>query len=441
MAVRVPMAETIYALSSGLGRAGVAVVRVSGPAALSLPQLFAGVDVEARKARLAGLRHPTTGELIDRGLMLLFPAPNSFTGEDVVEFHVHGGRAVVTAMIDALSSCNDLRAAEPGEFTRRAFANGKLDLASAEGLADLIAADTELQRQRALRQMSGVVGERCRSWRSALVDALALVEAYLDFPDEEEIPQDVSVELKQSLSELLDSFDEALGERGNAEIVRDGAVVLISGPPNAGKSTLINKIARRDVAIISDTAGTTRDLLEVTVDLRGIPVTFVDSAGIHEARDPVEAIGVARARERAAAAHLVLWLSPVDEPMLEPGLQAPNLTLVNTKLDKGCAPAPGVAISAFTGDGLDDLLDFVYQFVQQRSGTNESPLLSSRRQFECLAGAAEAVRAALVEISAGRLELAAEEVRVACRRLGELTGAIGVEDVLDEVFGRFCLGK
>ena len=276
------MAETIYALSSGVGRAGVAVIRVSGPAALLLPQMFAGIDVEARKARLASVRHPTTGELIDRGLLLFFPTPNSFTGEDVVEFHVHGGRAVVTAMIDALSSCDDLRAAEPGEFTRRAFANGKLDLASAEGLADLIAADTELQRQRAIRQMSGSVSERCRSWRSALVDVLALVEAYLDFPDEEEIPRDVSVEVGQALGGLLASFEEALGERDNAEIVRDGAVALISGPPNAGKSTLINKIARRDVAIISDIPGTTRDLIEVTVDIRGIPVTFIDSAGIRE---------------------------------------------------------------------------------------------------------------------------------------------------------------
>ena len=435
------MAETIYALSSGIGRAGVAVIRVSGPSAACLPRLLAGVDLEPRRARVADIRSPDTGDLIDRGLLLSFPAPNSFTGEDVIELQIHGGRAVVSAILDVLSGCEGFRAAEPGEFTRRAFTNGKLDLTSAEGLADLISADTELQRRRAVRQMSGLLGERCKLWRSALVDSLALVEAYIDFPDEDEIPADIAGEMTQSLKELLASFSVALAGRESAEIIRDGAVVLISGPPNAGKSTLLNRIARRNVSIISEIPGTTRDLLEISIDIRGIPVTFVDSAGIREALDPVEAMGVNRARERAAEAHLVLWLSPADEPVLEHSLEAANVQVVTTKLDKLDMPTRCMGVSAMNGTGVDELLDFVYAFLEEKVGSVESTLLSSRRQFECLTVASGSVQQALAELSMNRLELVAEYLRWAARSLEELTGAVHVDDILDEVFARFCLGK
>lgn len=435
------MAETIYALSSGHGRAGVAVIRISGSEARRIPQILADVDVEPRKAQLVSLRRPASGELIDKALLLFFAGPKSFTGEDVLELHVHGGRAVVSAVLNVLSTCPELRAAEPGEFTRRAFANGKLDLTSAEGLADLISADTDLQRQRAIRQMSGALSEQCRSWRKILLESQALIEAHLDFPDEEEIPGDVSDELRQSLTLLLQSFEASIRGRDSAEIIRDGAVVLIAGPPNAGKSTLLNRIARREVAITSEIAGTTRDLIEITIDLRGIPVTFVDSAGIRQTDDPVESIGVSRTRERASIAHLTLWLSPLDDPAPVSGIRAQHVEIVGAKRDKIVGGPAKLSVSGLTGEGLDDLLDFVYQFLDQRLGSEEAGLLSSQRQFECMEDAAVSLRAAVLQIADRRLELAAEELRSASRRLQELTGEIKVEEMLDEVFGRFCLGK
>lgn len=435
------MAETIYALSSGHGRAGVAVIRISGPGAGRIPQLMADVVVAPRKARLVNLRRPGSGELIDKALLLFFAGPKSFTGEDVLELHVHGGRAVVSAVLDVLSTCAGLRAAEPGEFTRRAFANGKLDLTSAEGLADLISADTDLQRQRALRQLSGALNDQCRSWRKILLESQALIEAHLDFPDEEEIPGDVSDELRQSLTLLLHSFEASIRGRDSAEILRDGAVVLIAGPPNAGKSTLLNRIARREVAITSEIAGTTRDLIEITIDLRGIPVTFVDSAGIRQTSDPLESIGVSRTRERASVAHLTLWLSPLDDPAPVPGIEAQHLKTIGSKRDRIVSDPAQLSVSGVTGEGLDDLLDFVYQFFGERLGSEEGGLLSSQRQFECMEDAAVSLRAAVSQIDNRRLELAAEELRLASRRLQELTGEIKVEEMLDEVFGRFCLGK
>lgn len=435
------MEDTIFALSSGIGRAGVAVIRASGPAAVQLPLLFGGSDIQPRTAVLSRLRKPGTEDVIDRGLMIFFPAPASFTGEDIVEFHVHGGRAVVVAMLQALSSIAGLRAAEPGEFTRRAFANGKLDLTSAEGLGDLIAADTELQRRRAIRQMEGAVEESCRLWRSILLQTQALIEAYLDFPDEEEIPGDVTDEIRGSLGELLESFRKALAERGASEIIRDGAVVLIAGPPNSGKSSLMNRIARRDVAIISEIPGTTRDLLEITVDLRGLPVTFVDSAGIRETMDPIESHGIERTRRRAKVAQLVLWLSPEDNPSPKPDLDAAKIEVVSTKIDLTTEFIGNRGISAATGAGLDELLDFVYDIIVGSIGSASAGLLASARQFEGVSAAADHVSAALAQLELTRFELVAEELRLASRRLAELTGEIEVEDLLDEVFGRFCLGK
>lgn len=439
------MSETIYSLSSGIGRAGIAVIRVSGSSAIEAARGLAGLELTPRMAALAYIRHPLTRDVIDQALLLWFPGPNSFTGEDVVEFHIHGGRAVVAATLDALSSFENMRAAEPGEFTRRAFANRKLDLTSVEGLSDLILADTELQRRQAIGQFSGSVGELGRSWRKALIEAQALIEAHLDFPDEGEIPVDVTDDVRQDLTQLMRSFEQALASRQRAEIVRDGAVVLIAGPPNSGKSTLLNRIAARDVAIISEIPGTTRDLIEITVDLGGIPVTFIDSAGIRETIDPIEKQGIARTRARADQAHLVLWLTSASEQLREPELVHPQLKIILTKLDltdlpETDLPDAGLGVSAATGYGMRELLDFVYESVVP-SIEAEPSALASHRQFECVYGAMDATDRAIDRLFSLELELVAEELRLASRRIEELIGGISTDDLLDEIFGRFCLGK
>jgi tRNA modification GTPase len=435
------MSDTIFALSSGAGRAGVAVIRVSGPSAGPVAEQISGKLLSPRRAVLSELRSTKTRDLIDSGLLIWFPAPASFTGEDVVEFHVHGGRAVVAALLDSLSEFDGLRAAGPGEFTRRAFDNGKLDLTCVEGLSDLVSADTELQRRQALRQLSGDAPRAARSWRQQLIDSQALIEAHLDFPDESEIPIDITREIEGDLQALSLCFSEALASRGSAEIVRDGAVVLIAGAPNSGKSTLINRIASRDVAIISEIPGTTRDLLEVTIDLRGLPVTFIDSAGIREASDEIEKLGIARARAKAKEAHVVLWLAPADAPAAEPDLSHPRLWVVQTKSDLRSAQGEDGSISALTGEGVGELLSKLYDALVSTKAATEPSLLVSRRQFSSVGAASDALSRGIERLRLGQLELVAEELRLASAYLDEMIGVIRNDDLLDEVFGRFCLGK
>lgn len=435
------MSDTIFALSSGAGRAGVAVIRVSGPSAGPVAEQISGKSLSPRRAVLSELRRAKTRDLIDSGLLIWFPAPSSFTGEDVVEFHVHGGRAVVAALLDSLSEFDGLRAAGPGEFTRRAFDNGKLDLTCVEGLSDLVSADTELQRRQALRQLSGDAPRAARSWRQQLIDSQALIEAHLDFPDESEIPIDITREIEGDLQALSLCFSEALASRGSAEIVRDGAVVLIAGAPNSGKSTLINRIASRDVAIISEIPGTTRDLLEVTIDLRGLPVTFIDSAGIREASDEIEKLGIARARAKAEEAHVVLWLAPSDAPAAEPDLSHPHLWVVQTKSDLRSVQGEDGSISALTGEGVGELLSKLYGALVSTKAATEPSLLVSRRQFSSVSAASDALSRGIERLRLGQLELVAEELRLASAYLDEMIGVIRNDDLLDEVFGRFCLGK
>lgn len=435
------MSDTIFALSSGAGRAGVAVIRVSGPLAGPVAEQISGKSLSPRRAVLSELRRAKTRDLIDSGLLIWFPAPASFTGEDVVEFHVHGGRAVVAALLDSLSEFDGLRAAGPGEFTRRAFDNGKLDLTCVEGLSDLVSADTDLQRRQALRQLSGDAPRAARSWRQQLIDSQALIEAHLDFPDESEIPIDITREIEGDLQALSLCFSEALASRGSAEIVRDGAVVLIAGAPNSGKSTLINRIASRDVAIISEIPGTTRDLLEVTIDLRGLPVTFIDSAGIREASDEIEKLGIARARAKAKEAHVVLWLVPSDAPAAEPDLSHPHLWVVQTKSDLRSVQGEDGSISALTGEGVGELLSKLYDALVSTKAATEPSLLVSRRQFSSVSAASDALSRGIERLRLGQLELVAEELRLASAYLDEMIGVIRNDDLLDEVFGRFCLGK
>lgn len=345
-----PIGPTIFALSSGRPPVAIAVIRISGPrAGAALTAL--GVKIpEPRKAGLARIRDPRSGEIIDEALVLWFPAPHSETGEDVAELQAHGGRAVIAAILDALARIDGLRMAEAGEFTRRGFENGKLDLTAVEGLADLVGAETEGQRRQAFRQMKGLLGNRAETWRKKLIQALALVEARIDFSDEADVPEELVAPALKIARELKDEIAEALADGRRGERLREGLVVAIAGPPNAGKSTLLNRLARREVAIVSPYAGTTRDVIEVHLDLGGLPVTLLDTAGICETSDPVEMEGVRRARERAANADLVLWVVDASEGAGETASEADET-----------GEEPGVVARLWTGEGgtgaVPDALD------------------------------------------------------------------------------------
>ena len=441
-----PRDQTIFALSSGRAPSAIAIVRVSGPRAGAVLTALAGKLPTPRVATRALIRD--VGQRpIDDAVVLWFPAPASATGEDVAEFHVHGGRAVLAALFAALAAFDDLRAAEPGEFTRRAFENGKLDLTEAEGLDDLIHADTDRQRRQALRQLKGLLGDRARDWRAQIIEASALIEAGIDFSDEGDVPAELIAPALAKIKVLLSEIEEVLAAQGQSERLRDGLVVAIAGPPNVGKSTLINQLARRDVAIVSPHAGTTRDVIEVQLDLDGYPVTVIDTAGIRETDDPVEQEGVRRARARAAEADLVLWLADAAAAPVHDG-DAP-VWLVRNKIDL-IATRPGgdneaharreFGISARRGDGLPELISALVGFAQDYFGANEGGLISRTRQRKLLQETAESLRRSIDVVGKGE-ELAAEELRGAAHSLGRLLGRVDVEDVLDVIFREFCVGK
>lgn len=437
--------DTIFALSSGPPPSGVAVIRVTGPATrFGLETLLDSVP-EPRRASLRCLR--SSAGVLDRALIIYMPAPASFTGEDMAEFQVHGGRATVAAVLAALGALPGYRAAEPGEFTRRAFLNGRLDMTEVEGMADLVAAETEAQRRQALRQADGALRQVAEAWRERLVKARALIEAELDFADEEDIPGSVSDQVWPLIGALAEEITAALRGAEQAERLRDGAEVVILGPPNAGKSTLLNVLARRDVAIVTPEPGTTRDLIEVRLDLGGYPVTLVDTAGLREAPGLVEAEGIRRAEARAAKADLVLWLSEAADPLPAPVSDVP-LIRVATKGDRGAIDSipqresvpEGFAllISARTGDGIAELLTLLETFLAERFAPAESSLVSRARHRSCLLQCREALVAALLPAP---LELRAEELRRATDALGRLVGRVDVEDLLDVIFREFCIGK
>lgn len=441
------MTDTVYALSSGRPPVAVAVIRISGPRAGAALAALAGRLPAPRHAQFARLRNPATGEIIDDALVLFFPGPRSETGEDVAELQVHGGRAVIAAVFDALAQVEGLRPAEAGEFTRRAFQNGKLDLTGVEGLADLIFADTEAQRRQALRQLQGLLGARAEGWRKRLIEAQALAEAGIDFSDEADVASDVMERALAIVRELAAEVATALGEAKRGERLREGLVVAIAGPPNAGKSTLLNRIARREAAIVSPFAGTTRDVIEVHLDLDGYPVTLLDTAGIRETDDPVEREGVARARARAAAADLVLWVVDATEQSA-PAIAGPAPTwLVRNKIDvagaQGKVQVGGARrtfdVSATTGEGVAGLVDSLGDFAREHLGGLEPALVTRERQRRLLEDTCAALGRALGE--AGHEDVFAEELRAAAQALGRLTGRIDVEDILDVIFRDFCIGK
>jgi len=447
--------QTIFALSSGRPPSAIAIVRVSGPQAKTVLEVLAGRVPRPRMATRALLRD-REGQGIDDAVVLWFPGPASATGEDVAEFHIHGSRAVQAALFTSLSRLENVRAAEPGEFTRRAFENGKLDLTEAEALDDLIHADTDRQRRQALRQLQGLLGDKARDWRKRTIEAQALIEAGIDFSDEGDVPAELIAPALATIKTLLGEIDETLAARGRSERLRDGLMVAISGPANVGKSTLINLLARREVAIVSPHAGTTRDVIEVQLDLDGYPVTLIDTAGIRDTEDPVEQEGVRRARLRAAESDLVLWVTDAEhEPNREIETPAAAVWVIRNKIDLDSVGEPAGAsrtiesgqgsrvvfrISAGRGDGISALVAALAGFARDYFGTEEDGLIGRERQRRLLLDAANGLRRCLAIAGQGD-ELAAEELRVASQALGRLLGRIDVEDVLDAIFREFCIGK
>ncbi len=445
-----PSIATIFALSSAPGRAGIAVVRVSGPAAGLALNVMAPARPKPRIVAGRSILHPKTGEALDRGIVLWFPGPRSATGEDVAELHLHGGRAVVRAVLHALGEIPGLRLAEPGEFARRAFLNGKLDLAQAEGLADLIDAETEAQRRQAWHQAQGAGSQIYEGWRRALIDASALVEAAIDFADEGDVGATTFGQARAIASTLETAIRHHLDDGHRGEIVREGFRVALTGPPNVGKSSLLNALARRDAAIVSEEAGTTRDVIEVRLDLEGLPVVISDTAGLRETGGTVEREGMRRTVRTARSADLVIWLMDAHEPevSLPPELRelADRTLLVLNKVDllPGGAPASlpddMVAISAKTGLGVPELTKRLAAIAAERIGSGHEPAVAQVRHRRLLEACVEDLDAFLAG-SPHEIELRAEDLRRAAGALGRITGRVDVEDVLDEVFKRFCVGK
>lgn len=438
------MSDTIFAIASGSGVAGIAVLRLSGPQAIEIVETLTGKGLTPRMATLARLRDPASGEPLDHALVLAFPAPRSFTGENYVELHLHGSRAIVLRMLALLGALPDCRAAQPGEFSLRAFRNGKMDLTEVEGLGDLLAAETQAQRRQALRLMDGALGKQAEAWRTEIVEAQALIEAWIDFSEEEDVPQAAIDQVTALASRLIASMQGQLALGAGAEIIRDGFFVVIAGPPNVGKSSLLNALAQRDVAIVSPHAGTTRDLVEVRLDLAGIPIVLTDTAGIRASADEVEAEGIARGLRAAARADFVLWLFESGSvPDLAARLQitAPCLD-VATKCDLlGPDPQAQHSISAATGAGLPALLQTVAEAAGVRLAGSETALLSRERHRNGIAATVAALQGVVAATTATPLELVAEDLRSAATALARIVGRIDVEDVLGAIFSRFCIGK
>jgi tRNA modification GTPase len=422
--------DTIFALASARGKAGVAVVRVSGPDAYVAGQALAGSLPAHRKTALRVLK--VDGEAIDEALVLAFDEGASFTGEQVVEFHLHGSTAVISAVLDALEALPALRLAEPGEFTRRAMENERLDLAQVEGLADLIDSETEAQRKQALKVLSGALGEKAAEWRTDLVRATALLEATIDFADED-IPVYVAPEVIELIERTRTDLDREVNGARISELIRDGFEVAIVGAPNAGKSTLLNALAGREAAITSEVAGTTRDVIEVRMDLAGIPVTILDTAGLRESDDIVERLGIERARARADESDVRIFLLSGETLPMEP---SDGDIVVQGKSD-----ISGHGVSGKTGEGLEFLIEELTRLLSDRAAHAGTAI--RQRHRVAMNAAVSALGNARIEIESGpeRSEVAAEELWSAVRALDALTGRIDVESVLDEIFASFCLGK
>lgn len=453
------LADTIIALASGAGRAGIAVIRVSGSRSEDVLRRLtgpAGVSRETlppRRATVRALKDAGDG-FIDEAIVLWMPGPASYTGEDSVELHVHGGPAVVDAVLQAALATGFCRIAEPGEFTRRAFESGRMDLTQAEAIGDLIDAETEGQRRQAGRLYQGEAARVFEAWRGLLLTAMAALEASIDFPDETDIPGEIDRTALGPIAALVDELEAALGDAGRLSAVREGFRIAILGPPNAGKSSLMNRLAGREAAIVSPIAGTTRDVVEVRLVLAGFPVWVADTAGLREASDAIEAEGVRRALTRAEEADLRIWVRDGSDVSRETsggaglGSARPGDIAVLNKADL-LAAAPGrpesddvFVVSAKTGAGFERLEQRLIQLVRERLEGEEAPLVTRARHRELVQEALAAIKRALEGARrAVGAELVAEDLRLAARALGRITGAIDAEDLLDRIFSQFCVGK
>lgn len=436
--------KTIFALATAPGKSGVAIIRISGIYALDSIKILTNQDLpEARKAVLRNLLHPQSKELIDQAVVIFFPGPKSFTGEDIVELHIHGSRAIINILIKLLSNFNNFRIANPGEFAKRAFLNGRMDLTAAEGLADLIEAETIIQQRQAIRQMQGNLANIYEEWKNKLIRSLALLEAYIDFPDED-IPDDILNDLENLTQELRLNIEKHLNDNHKGEIIRRGIYVAILGAPNVGKSSLLNYLAKRDVAIVSNIAGTTRDALEVNLDLNGYPVTIVDTAGIRESKDSIEKEGIKRAFTKAEEADIKIIMFASDQPEslsdeIVKMIDEQSIILIN-KIDCGqiLNMDKAMEISIEKNIGLEHFLDKLSNLIEEKFSLASDPLITRERHRALLSKCLEALSYFSME---KELELACEDLRIAARYLGQITGHIDVETILDEIFRNFCIGK
>ncbi|MBB2960332.1 tRNA uridine-5-carboxymethylaminomethyl(34) synthesis GTPase MnmE [Methylobacterium sp. R2-1] len=435
--------DTIFAPASGFGRAAVAVVRISGPVAGAALDLLAGGRPEPRRLSLRRLRDPDSQEILDQALVAWLPGPATATGEDMAELHLHGGLAVRAAVLRALACVPGCRSAEAGAFSRRAFLNGRIDLTEAEGIADLIDAETEAQRVQALRQLDGALGRQVATWRETGIELLASAEAALDFADEGDVDEvGLDASLSGRAAVLRDAIQSALADGRRGERLREGFCVVLAGAPNAGKSTLLNALSGRDAAIVSDIPGTTRDAIEVRCDLGGLPVVLVDTAGLRETEDAIEAEGVKRTHRRIRTADLVLHLVPADGEAVAERLADIPVLLVRTKSDlaTGTSGDGDLAVSAVTGAGLDALLDAVQAAAAASLGQGHA-VVTRERHREALSRAAGHLDRVATAPAGFPPELIAEDLRLAVRALGEVGGHVGVEEMLDRLFAGFCIGK
>lgn len=448
-----PSTDTIMALSTAPGGT-LAIIRLSGPQAGAAITVLTRKDLpEPRFAQFSQLFHPYTGKLLDEAVCIYFKAPNTFTGEDSSEIQMHGGRAVIQSVLQALREANipGLRYAEAGEFSKRAYLNGKIDLTKAEAIADLITAETESQAELALVQLGGALHDQYESWRHQVIRILAYAEAHIDFVDEEDVPPEVFATIIPQIEKLITDLKNHLDDKGLGERLREGFVVTLIGAPNAGKSSLLNALAKRDVAIVTPTAGTTRDMIDVPLNLGGLPVIVVDTAGLRETNDEIEAEGVRRARQRAADADLVLALFDATLPDDITTRQAAGTDALSvyTKRDllssPGQEPKDGCLISTKTGDGMPQLLEQITTILREKIAplqTRETPLLTRTRHRDTAQQALAHLERCLAGI-ANQLpvELTIEDLRLSARDLGRLTGRVDVEDLLDVIFRDFCIGK
>lgn len=435
------MNGTIFAPATASGKAGVAVIRVSGLKALEAVKKMTAIKTPVPRKAMFSEIHTPDGTAVDNGLVLYFPCPNSFTGEDVVEFQTHGGRAIISAVLSGLAQIGGFRPAGRGEFTRRAVENGKMDLTAAEGLADLVDAETEQQRKQALRQMGGALAKIYEDWHDRLLHVLAWMEAYIDFP-EEEIPEDVSADVRGKIAGLMSEIQVHLNDGRRGEKLRDGFQIAIIGAPNAGKSSLMNRLAQRDVAIVSSTAGTTRDIIEVRLDINGYPVIVADTAGLRDTDEEIEAEGVRRAKARAEEADLVLWLSDALKGKNNTETEKIDSEKIFRIMNKADQTEPqndgNIWISAKTGQGIDVLLDRIGRFVEEKMALREEPSLTRLRHRKALEECLQCLNSSL---KAPEIELMTEDLRMAMRSLGKITGQVQVEELLDVIFKDFCIGK